>query len=133
MPTTSNLIVTSRSGNGVLLITLDRPGQFNAFSAALLQQTAAVLIEARSDPEVRCVVLTGNSRAFSAGADIKEMQRQGFEAISNHARQSAWQAIEHFPKPMIAAVRGICFGGGLELAMLADIIIAAEDAVFSQP
>jgi enoyl-CoA hydratase len=133
MPTSSNLIVTSRAENGVLLVTLDRPAQLNALSAELLQQMAAVLVEAEGDPEVRCVVVTGNNRAFSAGADIKEMQRQGFEAISNHARQSAWRTIEHFPKPMIAAVRGVCFGGGLEFAMLADIIIAAENAVFSQP
>lgn len=133
MPTSSNLIVRSRTENGVLLVTLDRPAQLNALSAELLQQMAAVLVEAEGDPEVRCVVVTGNNRAFSAGADIKEMQRQGFEAISNHARQSAWRTIEHFPKPMIAAVRGVCLGGGLEFAMLADIIIAAENAVFSQP
>jgi enoyl-CoA hydratase len=61
------------------------------------------------------------------------MQRDGFRAISNHARQSAWRTVERFPKPMIAAVRGLCLGGGLELAMLADIIVAADDAVFGQP
>jgi enoyl-CoA hydratase len=133
MTTSSNLVATSRTEKGVLLITLDRPAQRNALSAELLQQMAAVLIEAQSDPDVRCAVVTGNSRAFSAGADIKEMQRLGFEAISNHARQSAWRTIEHFDKPMIAAVRGLCLGGGLELALLADIIIAAENAVFSQP
>jgi len=133
MSTSSHLIIASRIENGVLLVTLDRPAQLNALSAELLQQMAAALVEAEGDPEVRCVVVTGNDRAFSAGADIKEMQRQGFEAISNHARQSAWRTIEHFSKPMIAGVRGLCLGGGLELAMLADIIIAAEDAVFSQP
>ena len=133
MSTSSHLIKTSRTENGVLLVTLDRPAQLNALSSELLQQMAAALVEAEGDPEVRCVVVTGNNRAFSAGADIKEMQRQGFEAISNHARQSAWRTIEHFSKPMIAAVRGMCLGGGLEFAMLADIIIAAENAVFSQP
>ena len=96
----------------MLLVTLDRPAQLNALSAELLQQMAAVLVEAQGDPEVRCVVVTGNNRAFSAGADIKEMQRQGFEAISNHARQSAWRTIEHFPKPMIAAVRGCVLAVG---------------------
>jgi enoyl-CoA hydratase len=85
------------------------------------------------DPDIRCLVLTGDERAFSAGADIKEMQARGFAAISAHARQDAWRAIERCQKPLIAAIRGICFGGGLELAMLADIMIAAEDAVLAQP
>jgi enoyl-CoA hydratase len=127
------LVVTSSAASGVLLLQLNRPAQRNALSGELLRQIAATLVAADTDPTIRCVVVTGDDRAFSAGADIKEMQRDGFEAISNHARQSAWRAIEHFPKPMIAAVRGLCLGGGLELAMLADILIAAEDATFGQP
>jgi enoyl-CoA hydratase len=115
------------------VLRLDRPRQRNALSGELLRQLAAILVAAETDPAIRCVVLTGDDRAFSAGADIKEMQRDGFRAISNHARQSAWRTVERFPKPMIAAVRGLCLGGGLELAMLADIIVAADDAVFGQP
>jgi enoyl-CoA hydratase len=133
MTEVATLIATSPIDAGVLLLRLNRPAQRNALSGELLRQAAAILLRAEVDGAVRCVVVTGDERAFSAGADIKEMQRDGFRAISDHARQSAWQVIERFSKPMIAAVRGLCLGGGLELAMLADIIIAAEDAVFGQP
>ena len=129
----AKLIATSPVDAGVLLLRLDRLAQRNALSGELLRQVAALLVAAETDPAIRCVVVTGDARAFSAGADIKEMQRDGFHAISHHARQSAWHAIEHFSKPIIAAVRGLCLGGGLEFAMLADIIIAADDAVFGQP
>lgn len=127
------LIATSPVDAGVLLLRLDRPTQRNALSGELLRQVAATLAAAETDPAIRCVVVIGDERSFSAGADIKEMQRDGFHAISRHARQSAWRTIEHFPKPMIAAVRGLCLGGGLEFAMLADIIVAADNAVFGQP
>jgi enoyl-CoA hydratase len=70
---------------------------------------------------------------FSAGADIREKQQRFFEAIDNSARRSAWNDIAKFPKPLIAAVEGICFGGGHELALLADIIVAGETARFGQP
>lgn len=129
----TKLVTSSLVESGVLQLRLNRPDHRNALSAELLRQVAAILLEADTDPAIRCVVITGDERAFSAGADIKEMQREGFLAISRHARQAAWHAIEHFPKPMIAAVRGLCLGGGLELAMLADIIIAADDAVLGQP
>jgi enoyl-CoA hydratase len=127
------LVVASPVDAGVLQLKLNRPAQRNALSSELLRQAAAVLIAAETDPATRCVIVIGDERAFSAGADIKEMQRDSFLAIDGHARQSAWRAIEHFSKPMIAAVRGLCFGGGLEFAMLADIIVAADDAVFGQP
>jgi enoyl-CoA hydratase len=125
--------MTAPIDSGVLLLRLNRPNQRNALSGELLRQVADILVAAETDPAIRCIVMTGDERAFSAGADIKEMQRDGFQAISNHARQSAWNSIAHFSKPMIAAVRGLCFGGGLELAMLADIMIAADDASFGQP
>jgi enoyl-CoA hydratase len=133
MPEPPTLVTTSPVEEGVLLLRLNRPDQRNALSGELLGQVASVLVAAETDPSIRCVVITGDARAFSAGADIKEMERDGFQAISHHARQTAWRAIEHFGKPMIAAVRGLCLGGGLELAMVADILIAAEDAVFGQP
>jgi enoyl-CoA hydratase len=133
MAESPTLVATSRPVPGVLLVRLDRPARRNALSGELLRQLAAVVVDAETDPDVRCLVLTGDERAFSAGADIKEMQAHGFAAISEHARQDAWRTIERCQKPLIAAVRGICFGGGLELAMLADIMIAAEDAVLAQP
>ncbi|MGY4627258.1 enoyl-CoA hydratase-related protein [Bradyrhizobium sp. USDA 4486] len=127
------LIVVERPDPCVVLLRLNRPKQRNALSAALLGQLADALRAARSDEAVRCVVLTGDERSFSAGADIKEMQQHGFEALSDPARQHTWDSIAAFPKPLIAAVRGVCLGGGLQLAMLADILLVAEDRVLAQP
>jgi enoyl-CoA hydratase len=131
--TSPALIVMDIPEQGVLLIRLDRPAQHNALSGELLRQLAEVLTKAECDNDIRCVVITGNERAFSAGADIKEMQRQGFDAIDNYERRVSWKTIEHFRKPLIAAVRGLCLGGGFEFALLADIIVAADDSVFGQP
>ena len=127
------LVVAARPSPHVLELTLDRPAQRNALNAALLAKLAAILTEAMTDPGIRCVVLAGNDRVFSAGADIKEMARDGFAAIDNPRRVAAWRAIETFPKPVVAAVEGICFGGGNELLMLADIVVAGADARFGQP
>lgn len=129
----ADFVVVSSPRPGVQLIRLNRPKQLNALSGALLIELATALGQAEGDHDVRCVVLTGNDKAFSAGADIKEMMVKGLEAIENRARQTAWRTIESFQKPMIAAVTGIAFGGGHELMMLADIVVAAEDARFAQP
>lgn len=129
----AEFIITSSPRPGVLLINLHRPRQLNALSGALLSELAAALTEAEGNEDVRCVVLIGSQKAFSAGADIKEMLAHGMAAIDNRARQSAWHAIESFRKPLIAAVTGIAFGGGHELVMLADIVIAADNARFAQP
>lgn len=128
-----SLVLLERPEPAVLLLRLNRPRQRNALSASLLRQLADALHAARCDDAVRCVVLAGDERAFSAGADIKEMRQRGFDALSDPARQGAWDAIAGFTKPLIAAVRGLCFGGGLELAMLADILLLAEDCVLAQP
>ncbi|MCP3392171.1 enoyl-CoA hydratase-related protein [Bradyrhizobium sp. CCGB12] len=130
---TQSLIFAERPDPTILLLRLNRPRQRNALSAVLLGQLADALRAARSDESVRCVVLSGDERAFSAGADIKEMQQDGFAALSDPSRQVAWDIIAGFPKPLIAAVRGVCLGGGLELAMLADILLVAEDSVLAQP
>ena len=118
---------------GVLLVTLNRPQQLNALSGALIEALGQTLFDAAADRNVRCVVLTGSERVFSAGADIKEMASRGIAAIDYPARQEAWRRIERFPKPLAAAVEGLCLGGGHELALLADIIIAGETARFGQP
>lgn len=128
-----SLIFVERPDPAILLLRLNRPRQRNALSAALLGQLADALRAARSDESVRCVVLSGDERSFSAGADINEMQQHGFEALSDPSRHNAWDIIACFPKPLIAAVRGVCLGGGLELAMLADILLVAEDCVLAQP
>ncbi|WP_247518023.1 MULTISPECIES: enoyl-CoA hydratase-related protein [unclassified Bradyrhizobium] len=117
----------------VVLLTLNRASKRNALSNDLIAELAAALCKATLDDDVRCVVLRGSDAFFSAGADIKEMRQRGFEAVDNSARRSAWRDIANFPKPLIAAVEGICFGGGHELALLADIVIAGEGAAFGQP
>lgn len=120
-------------GGGVRLITLQRPQALNALTTALLAELAQALAEAEADPHTQAVVLTGNRKAFAAGADLKEMAERDLTGILNDPRQSSWEQIRRFSKPLIAAVNGFALGGGCELAMHADIIIAGEDARFGQP
>lgn len=119
--------------NGVQLIKLNRPQARNALRNALLREVTEVLEQAADDPQVRAVVVTGSNRVFAAGADIKEMAALDAVGLWKDPRPTYWRAIRTFPKPLIAAVNGYCLGGGMELAMHADIIIAGEDAQFGQP
>lgn len=128
-----DLILSTSPRAHVRVVTLNRTSKRNALSNDLIAQLGASLRQAALNEDVRCVVLCGHEAFFSAGADIKEMQQRGFEAIDNPVRRSAWRDIANFPKPLIAAVEGICFGGGHELALLADIAIAGEGARFAQP
>jgi enoyl-CoA hydratase len=130
---TSDLVLCTSPRPHVRQLVLNRAAKRNALSNGLIAELAAACRSAALDNEVRCVVLCGSDTLFSAGADIKEMQQRGFEAIDNPVRRSAWKEIANFPKPMVVAVEGICFGGGHELALLADIIIAGETATFGQP
>ncbi|UWU76004.1 enoyl-CoA hydratase-related protein [Bradyrhizobium huanghuaihaiense] len=133
MSETPDLILATSVAPHVRLLTLNRTSKRNALSNELIVELGAILRRAAIDEDVRCVVLCGSDAFFSAGADIKEMRERGFEAIDNSTRRSAWRDVANFPKPLIAAVEGICFGGGHELALLADIVIAGEGAVFGQP
>lgn len=126
-------IIVSRPRPRVMLITLDRPTALNALSKALLVELAAALGEAEADEDVRCVVLTGSERAFSSGADIKEMPEGGIPMWAEAKRLKAWKAIERFAKPLVAAVNGYALGGGCELTLLCDIVIAGENARFGTP
>jgi enoyl-CoA hydratase len=117
----------------VLLLALRRPQRRNALDTALLVALRAALDRAARDDDIRCVVLTGDDRSFSAGADIHEMREGGLAALQNPVRLEAWAAIEHFPKPLVAAVNGYALGGGNELALLCDILVAGEGATFGQP
>ena len=118
---------------GIRLITLQRPQALNALNTELLGELSAELDGAEQDEAIRVVVLTGSRRAFAAGADIKEMAERDLVGILDDPRQQHWQRIARFGKPLIAAVNGYALGGGCELAMHADIIVASEDALFGQP
>jgi enoyl-CoA hydratase len=118
---------------GVAVIRLNRPERLNALSLSMRTSLAAAFHSMSDDESVRAVVITGDMRAFAAGADVEELAtRQAIDANFTKARV-AWIAMEAFPKPIIAAVNGLALGGGCELAMHCDIIIAGEGALFGQP
>ena len=122
------------SAGGVALVTLDRPDVLNALSFDLLDELAAALERLDADPDCRAIVLTGSgSRAFAAGADIRELARQTPVSLLVEDRFAVWDRIGAIRTPLIGAVRGFALGGGCELAMSCDIIVAAEDASFGQP
>lgn len=119
--------------NGVQLVTLQRPDALNALCTALLAELAATLEAAAQDDQVAAVVITGNLKAFAAGADIAEMAERDLVGMLDDPRIAHWRTIAAFPKALVAAVNGYALGGGCELAMCADIIVAGSDARFGQP
>ena len=120
--------------DAVMLIRLNRPEALNALNSELLTELGAALEAAEADDGIRCLVLTGSDRAFAAGADIKEMSDKSYaEMFKGDFFGEAARRMEQFRKPIIAAVAGYALGGGCELAMLCDFIIAAETAKFGQP
>ncbi len=119
---------------GVALVTLDRPEALNALSFDLLDDLVAALESLDADPSCRAVVITGaGERAFAAGADIRELAPQTFASLTAGGRFATWDRLAAVGVPLIAAVRGFALGGGCELAMACDMIVAAEDAAFGQP
>ena len=129
----ANTIVVSREG-AVGVVALNRPQVLNALNEEMLTELGAAMRELDDDPAIRCIVLTGNEKAFAAGADIKEAF-VGVTPVSMLAQDltSKWEVIRKTKKPIIAAVSGFALGGGCELAMLCDIIVASETAKFGQP
>jgi enoyl-CoA hydratase len=118
----------------VALIRLNRPDALNALNAELLGELTQALGEADANDKVRCIVLTGSDKAFAAGADIKEMSEKSFvEVFGTDYFGQPHEAIMRVRKPIIAAVAGYALGGGCELAMMCDFIIAADTAKFGQP
>lgn len=126
-------IIVSTPEDGLLLIELNRPRQYNALRGQLLDEIEAALAAAEKDDAVRAVVITGNDRAFAAGADISELNAHDRVSILHDTRMLKWDAFRLFPKPLIAAVNGYALGGGCELAMVCDIIVAGSNAMFGQP
>ncbi|MFC0406978.1 enoyl-CoA hydratase [Roseomonas elaeocarpi] len=126
------MIVVERHG-AVGLIRLNRPKALNALCDAMMAELAEALRDFDRDPEVGAVVLTGSERAFAAGADIREMQDRRFPDTALADFIAPWEAVLTVRKPVIAAVAGFALGGGCELAMMCDTIVAAETAKFGQP
>ena len=120
--------------DGVALITLDRPEVLNALDSETMRQLVEAMETLDADERVRAVVITGaGERAFAAGADIKEMAEATPVSLTVANSFARWERIRRIRKPIIAAVRGYALGGGCELAMACDMIVAADDAVFGQP
>jgi enoyl-CoA hydratase len=126
------LILTESRGR-VGLITLNRPEALNALSAGLIAELAAVVDGYDHDDGIGAILITGSEKAFAAGADIKEMASLSFVEAYLRDEAAALARIAGARKPIVAAVAGYCLGGGAELALLADIIIAADTAKFGQP
>ncbi|HEY5070784.1 MAG TPA: enoyl-CoA hydratase [Caulobacteraceae bacterium] len=122
------------TGDGVTLIRLNRPAALNALNSQLMDELSAALDAAEADGAVRCIVITGSERAFAAGADIKEMAPKTYaSAFAEDFITRNWERTASCRKPVIAAVAGYALGGGCELAMMCDFIIAADNAKFGQP
>ena len=126
-------IVVTRPAAGVVQITLHRPEFRNALRTQTLAEIAAELAPALADPATRAVVLTGGLDCFAAGADVREMAPLGPVEILTHERQRHWRAIATFAKPLVGAVCGYALGGGCELALCCDILVAGNNAKFGQP
>jgi enoyl-CoA hydratase len=131
------LILTGTHGSGERrtgLVTLNRPKQLNALNDALMDQLGAALLAFDADPAIGCIVITGSEKAFAAGADIAAMAKKTYmEAFQQDFITRNWETIRRVRKPVIAAVAGFALGGGCELAMMCDFIIAADSARFGQP
>jgi enoyl-CoA hydratase len=127
------MILTETQGR-VAIIRLNRPKALNALCDQLMDELGQALRGYDADPAIAAIVITGSERAFAAGADIKEMQGRSYPAVYlDDFIGKRWEAVTHVQKPVIAAVAGFALGGGCELAMMCDIIIAAETAKFGQP
>jgi enoyl-CoA hydratase len=126
-----HIIVETKGKVGV--IRLNRPAALNALNAALIGELTAAIDAFEADADIGCMVVTGSDKAFAAGADIKEMANKSFGEAFMGDFVADWDRIAHARKPVIAAVAGFALGGGCELAMQCDLIIAADNAKFGQP
>jgi enoyl-CoA hydratase len=117
----------------IAVVLLNRPRQLNALSDALMEELVSALRELDGDAAVRCIVLGGSERAFAAGADIDELARSSSIELYFGRRVERWDTIRNLWTPLVAAVSGYCLGGGCELALACDLIIASESAQFGQP
>lgn len=125
--------VNAQAGRHVAHIQINRPKELNALNKQVMQEIKHAFLEMDNDDEIRAIVLSGDEKAFAAGADIKEMAGKSAVDMLKIDQFSTWDQIKKTKKPLIAAVSGFALGGGCELAMTCDMIIASETAVFGQP
>jgi enoyl-CoA hydratase len=126
-------VLIDRPADGVVLVRINRPQARNALNMATRQALAAAFEGLHDDPSVRAIVLTGNDQAFAAGADLKEFVDAGAIEMLRRRADRYWSTIARTPQPVIAAINGYALGGGLELAMCCDVIIAGQSAQLGQP
>ena len=129
----SELIEVTTDEFGVTLLRLNRPEARNALSPEMMEEIASELERIDPDPEIRCVVIAGSEDIFAAGADIRAMSERTFAEALRHPAASFWRRLAAIRTPMVAAVTGYALGGGCELALACDMIVASEDAHFGQP
>lgn len=126
------LVIVDRTAP-IAVVQMNRPKQLNALGTQLMDAIVDALAQLDADPAIRCLVLAGNERAFAAGADISEMGSASAIDMELRRLVDRWEAIRRLHTPLVAAVSGFCLGGGCELAMACDLIVASESAVFGQP
>jgi enoyl-CoA hydratase len=130
---TEPLLLTEQNG-AVFVITLNRPQAMNALNTPLMRALKDALHKAEADDAIKVLVILGSEKAFAAGADIAEMKDKTYiEAYKENYITNAWEALANFRKPVIAGVRGFALGGGAELTMMCDIVLASPSAKFGQP
>jgi enoyl-CoA hydratase/carnithine racemase len=128
----SDLVETGIDGR-VALCRLNRPDARNALSPELMDQLATAIEAFDADPDVRCVVIAGSDEVFAAGADIRSLRERTFEESLRHPAAAFWRRLAAVKTPLVAAVSGFALGGGCELALVCDLIVASETAEFGQP
>ena len=131
MPEFETILVTTVGRVG--FITLNRPKALNALNSQVMNDVTAAATSFDENPGIGAIVITGSEKAFAAGADIKEMSTKSYSDMLGSAFFAGWEALTRVRKPVIASVAGYALGGGCELAMMCDVLIAADNAVFGQP
>jgi enoyl-CoA hydratase/carnithine racemase len=127
------LIETTLDEYHVALLQLNRPEARNALSPEMMEEIASELERLDPDPEVRCIVIAGSDEVFAAGADIRAMSERSFEEALRHPAASFWRRVAAIKTPLVAAVSGYALGGGCELALICDMVVASDTALFGQP
>jgi len=133
MATATPPLLLERPSPAIAILTLNRPEARNALNGALRQAMQRAFESLDIDPDLRCVVITGGPKVFAAGADLRDMVERGAIDMQINSSAPMWRSVVSCPRPIIAAVNGYAWGGGCELAMHADIIVAGEGASFAQP